>query len=210
MTESLTGLRLDEFCSALAAKRAVPGGGGAAALTGALGVALCSMAGNFTVGKPAYAHVEDELKRMLAEAEDVQKRLVALVDEDARAFERVSQSWRIPKDDPARAERVEEATRNACQAPLEMMRQCGRALKLLEEMEEAGSHLLLSDVACGALLCSAALEAASINVFVNTTSLHDRALAHTIESEADALLDTWLPRTRALSTRVALRVREVV
>ena len=66
MTESLTGLRLDEFCSALAAKRAVPGGGGAAALTGALGVALCSMAGNFTVGKPAYAHVEDELKRMLA------------------------------------------------------------------------------------------------------------------------------------------------
>ena len=195
MTESLTGLRLDEFCSALAAKRAVPGGGGAAALTGALGVALCSMAGNFTVGKPAYAHVEDELKRMLAEAEDVQKRLVALVDEDARAFERVSQSWRIPKDDPARAERVEEATRNACQAPLEMMRQCGRALKLLEEMEEAGSHLLLSDVAAEPC-CARRPWRRRVSRVVNTTSLHDRALAHTIESEADALLDTWLPRTR--------------
>lgn len=210
MTQALTAMGVEEFASALAAKQAVPGGGGAAALAGALGVALCSMAGNFTVGKKAYANVQDRLERVLGEAEGVRARLIALVDEDARAFSAVSAAWRIPKEDPARAAAVEEATLHACEAPLEMMRQCSRALQLLEEMERVGSHLLLSDVACGALLCASALEAASINVFVNTTTLSDRERAGAIEAEADELLHTWLPRTRALAARVSARVREVV
>jgi len=81
-----------DFAAALAAKESVPGGGGAAAYVGALGVALCSMVGNFTTGKKKYADVEEDVQRMLAEAETIRVRLIDLVDEDAAAFFPLSQA----------------------------------------------------------------------------------------------------------------------
>ncbi|MBQ9317022.1 MAG: cyclodeaminase/cyclohydrolase family protein, partial [Atopobiaceae bacterium] len=131
MSERLTDRSCESFASVLAAKESVPGGGGAAALVGALGVALCSMVGNFTTGKKTYAAVEDDVQRMLAEAQDVRLRLIALVEEDAEAFYPLSQAYAIPRDDPKRAEVLEEATKAACLAPVEMMRQICHAIELL-------------------------------------------------------------------------------
>ena len=207
MVERLTDLSCGEFAAVLAAKEAVPGGGGAAALVGALGVALCSMVGNFTSGKKTYADVEDDVRRMLGEAEDVRERLLGLVQEDAEAFSPLSQAYAIPREDPARAATLEEATKGACVAPVEMMRQVCHAIELLEEMGEKGSRMLLSDVACGALLCKAALEAASVNVFVNTKTLADRAYAEHVEAECDAMLDEYVPRAAACATHVMERIR---
>ncbi len=206
MSEKLTQAACDDFARRLAARDPVPGGGGAAALTGALGVALCSMVGNFTSGKKTYAAVEDDIRRMLADAEAVRERLVALVDEDAQAFYPLSQAYAIARDDPERAQVLEEATKRACEAPLEMMRQVARAIVLLEEMGEKGSRMLLSDVGCGALLCRAALEAASLNVFVNTCGLADRDFAQVAEQEANDLLGEYCPRAEACAARVRARV----
>jgi formiminotetrahydrofolate cyclodeaminase len=88
-----------------------------------------------------------------------------------------------------------------------MVRACAQAAELLEEMEEKGSVLLLSDVGCGALLCRAAMESAALNVFVNTKSLQDRAAAQRLEEEIDGLLAEYLPRTETVARRVAGRVR---
>lgn len=195
------------FAEALAAKRSVPGGGGAAALAGALAAALCSMVGNFTTGKRRYAVHEGDVRRMLADAEGARTRLLELVDEDAATFEPLSVAYGIPREDPTRAERLEAATKGACAAPVEMMEQTCRVIELLEEMGEKGSRMLLSDVGCGALLARAALEAASLNVYVNTRSLQDRDFAEGLERRCDRMLDEYAPRAEALEARVMGHIR---
>ena len=206
-TGSLADLSCRDFACELAARKSVPGGGGAAALAGALGIALCSMVGNFTAGKKRYAEVEEDVLRMMGEAEELRSKLIGLIDADAVAFEPLSRAYSIPRDDPARAQELEAATKEACSAPMEMMRACARSVELLEEMGEKGSRMLLSDIGCGAALCSAALMSASLNVFVNTKALADRAYAESLEQEADQLLATYAPRADALASLVARRIR---
>lgn len=207
MSSELTKLSCEEFSSVLAAKQPVPGGGGAAAYVGALGVALGAMVGNYTSGKKRYAAYQGDVERMIATAEEIRTRLVALVDADADAFYPLSQAYAIPKEDPTRADVLEAATKGALAGPLEMMRQIARAIELLEEMGEKGSRMLISDVGCGALLCRAALEAASLNVFVNTKSLADRGYAASVEAECDALLAEWCPRADAVVAQVTRSIR---
>ena len=208
MTEHLTDLSCDAFTRALAAKVPAPGGGGAAALAGALAVALCSMAGNFTAGKPRFAAVESDVQRILAEGEGLRARLVALVEADAHAFEPLAQAYRIPADDPSRTARIEDALRGACSVPIEIMRSCVRSLDLLEEMGEKGSRMMRSDVGCGAALAAGALRAAHLTVLVNTTSLAGDPVAEALEAEADGLLAAYIPRADALAAAVADAIRK--
>lgn len=208
MEERLTELSCEEFTERLAARESVPGGGGAAALVGALGIALCSMAGAFTVGKPRFAAVEDRVTRLMDEAEDIRYRLLELVHEDAEGFSPLSDAYALPKDDPARADAIERATEDACMAPLAMVGECCRAVTLLEEMGACCSRLLISDVACGALLVRAALETASVNVFVNTSALTDRTVANRIESTCSELIDEYVPRAERLASEMTRRISE--
>lgn len=207
MKEALTQQTCAEFTELLAARTSVPGGGGAAALVGALGAALCSMAGNFTLGRKKYAAVETDIRALLERGEQVRARLLALIDEDAEAFEPLSRAYAIPKDDPNRAETLEKATLRACAAPLEMLDQCARAVELLEEMLEKGSVMLLSDVGCGASCCRSALECAALNVYVNTRTLTDRAEAARLEARTDAVLREYGARAAAVAEKVTARLR---
>ena len=206
--KKLTDLSCTAFAEVLASKAPVPGGGGAAALAGALGGALCSMVGNFTTGKKKYAAYEDDVQRMLAEGETLRARLLELVEADAAAFEPLSRAYAIPKEDPTRDSVLEEAALNACKAPMEMVSCCGEALLLLEEMLEKGSRLLLSDVGCGALLCKAAMESAAMNVFVNTGSLQDRAVAVGMERQVDETLEKYLPMAERIAASVTATLRK--
>ena len=203
----LTGESCKDFAKLLASKASVPGGGGAAALVGALGVALCSMVGNFTVGKKKYAAVEEKVKSILERAESLRAQLLDLVDADARAFAPLAEAYGIPRDDPSRAEVLESATLNACKAPAEMVECCARALDLLDEMLEKGSAMLISDVGCGALLCRAAMESAAMNVFINTHTLNDRERAQTLESKIDSTLAEYGPKALKIVNRVNQAVR---
>ncbi len=208
MAEVLTDLSCTAFARELAAKVPAPGGGGAAALAGALAVALCSMAGNFTQGKARYAEVEDDMRRLLAEAEGLRGDLLALVEADAHAFEPLAHAYKIPADDPSRTEVLESALHGACAVPIDIMRSCARALDLLEEMGAKGSRLMRSDVGCGAALAAGALRAAHLTVLVNTTSLAGDPVARELEAEADRLLATYIPRADELAARIAEEIRE--
>jgi formiminotetrahydrofolate cyclodeaminase len=206
--KKLTDLSCTAFAEVLASKAPVPGGGGAAALAGALGVALCSMVGNFTTGKKKYAAYEEDVQRMLAEGETLRARLLELVEADAAAFEPLSRAYAIPKEDPTRDSVLEEAALNACKAPMEMVSCCGEALLLLEEMLEKGSRLLLSDVGCGALLCKAAMESAAMHVFVNTGSLQYSAVAVGMERQVDETLEKYLPMAERIAASVPAPLRK--
>lgn len=204
----LTQRSCEDFAAALASKTSVPGGGGAAALVGALSVALCSMVGNFTAEKKKYAAYEADIQRILTESEALRLRLLALVDADAVAFEPLSRAYAIPKDDPSRAQIMEEATLTACQAPLEMVSCCAQVLKLLEELLEKGSRLLLSDVGCGAYLCKAALQSAALSVYVNTGTLQDRDTAARLEQQVEETLRIYLPLADHIAAAVTAQIRK--
>jgi formiminotetrahydrofolate cyclodeaminase len=204
----LTDMTCSEFTQTLAAKAPVPGGGGAAAMTGAFGACLCSMAANYTVGKKKYAAYEDELQEVLTETASIRDELLRLTQQDAENFEPLSKAYGIPKDDPGRANALEKATLAALQPPMDMMRTIKRSVELLERMTVIGSVIMMSDVGCGALLAESALKSAALNVFVNTGCLTDRDRAEEIEKEADAILSEYVPRAQKVAETVTSGIRK--
>lgn len=208
MPMRLTELPCEEFSDRLAGHNASPGGGGAAALVGALGAALCSMAGAFTLGRPRFADVADEVRDILDEADDVRMRLTELVDDDVDGFAPLMEAYALPRDAPGRAEAVESATQGACMAPLAMMGECCRAVALLERMAALCPELMRSDVASGAFLVAAALQTSAVNVFVNAAALRDRAQASLLDAACDEMLDEWLPRAVGLGRSLLDEIRE--
>lgn len=184
---------IGDFSEALASKAAVPGGGGASALCGALGAALASMVGNLTAGKKKYAQYEGDIQLILEKAERLREELLGCIDRDAEGFEPLSRAYSIPKDDPSRAAVMEGALRAACEPPMEIMRLAAEVLELHTELLVKGSRIMLSDVGVGALCCRAALMGGSLNVFTNTKLMGDRERAAEFEGEVKALLDKYVP-----------------
>jgi len=198
----------NEFVEILSSKSAVPGGGGASAFVGAIGTALGAMVGNLTTGKKKYADVEADIIELLDKASALQAELLRLVDEDAVVFEPLSKAYGIPKDDPAREQVMEDALKLACTVPMDIMRLCARAIELHEEFAKKGSVLALSDAGVGAIFCKAALQGASLNVFINTQSMTDKSYARSIEAEADAILNKYTVMADDVFNSVTNRIRK--
>lgn len=184
-------MNLSDFTAVLAAKDAVPGGGGASALVGAIGIALGNMVGSLTVGKKKYAAVEEDVKTLMAEAENLRGELMQLIEDDATAFAPLAKAYGIPKDEPNRDEIMEAALKEACSVPMDIMRTVCAALDLIVGFAEKGSALAISDAGVGAVCCKAALQGASLNVFINTKSMKDRECAQALEAEADDMLKKY-------------------
>ena len=180
-----------EFARALAAKTSVPGGGGASALVAALGAALGSMVGNFTLGKAKYADVEGDIRALMDEAEELRERLLACIDQDAAAFEPLSRAYGIPKDTPGRDETLERCLHDAAAVPMEILRLSCRAIELQRDFAEKGSAMMVSDAGTGVAFCQAALYGAALNVKVNTRLMKDRDFAQAMDAEAEGLTDKY-------------------
>lgn len=197
---------IDKFLAELASSAPTPGGGGAAALCGALGIALGNMVGNLTLGKKKYAGVQEDIAELNAKAEALRAGFVALVDADAEAFAPLSRAYSIPKDDPARDEIMEPALLRAAEAPLEIMRKCAEALELISGYAAKGSALAISDAGCAAALCGAAMEAAALNVKINTKSMKNRAVADNINAEMNELLQKYFALSQEIYNDVSGRL----
>ncbi|MBP3884846.1 MAG: cyclodeaminase/cyclohydrolase family protein [Olsenella sp.] len=212
MSDCLRDRGLSDFSKDLAARTPVPGGGGASAYVGALGAALASMAGAFTddrgvAGCEGGAGCERRLADILREADEARVTLVGLVDEDAAAFLGLSRAYKLDRAEPGRAEAIEAATRRATEVPLEIMRKTCRVVELSEELERIANPRLISDVGCAALLAASAIEAASLSVLINTSSMADRTRAEAVEGECDHMVEEYVTRARDVARRVSDRVR---
>ena len=196
-----------DFTQELASPAPVPGGGGASALAAAIGISLGDMVGELTAVKKRYADVEEDIQRLMARAQALRLRFLELVDADAEAFAPLARAYGIPKDAPGRAAVMEEALRTACSVPMDIMRACGEALDIIEEFAAKGSKIAISDAGCGAILCKAAMQAASLNIFINTKSMKDRACAAALEEEANALLAKYTALGDAVFAAVTDRIR---
>ena len=182
-----------EFTELLASKAPVPGGGGASALVGAIGIALGDMVGELTVGKKKYADVEEDVKALMAKAQDLRVRLLACVNKDAEAFEPLSRAYGIPKDDPSRDGIMEKCLRDAAAAPLEILDLCCEAIELQREFADKGSVLAVSDAATGVVFCWSAMYGAAVNVKVNTKAMKDRAYADKLNAHVDEQMAKYWP-----------------
>ena len=198
----------DEFVEVLSSKAAVPGGGGASALVGAVGIALGAMVANLTIGKKKYAEVEADMIELLDKAVALQTELLKLVDEDAVVFEPLSKAYGIPKDDPTREQVMEDALKLACTVPMDIMRLCARAIELQDEFAKKGSVLALSDAGVGAAFCKSAMQGASLNVYINTQSMTDRNYASSVEAEADAIIGKYCVMADDIFNAVTGRLRK--
>ncbi len=186
---------IDSFIKELSSKAPIPGGGGASALVGSLSAALTHMVAALTVGKPKYASVEDEMKALLIQTETLTDRFLTLMDEDAAAFEPLAQAYRLPREtDAEKAEKarvMELALKSAVQPPLQIMETCALALPLIAFCAKEGSVVAVSDAGVAASLCRAALEGASLNVFINTQGMQDRVFAASLNQRASELLSLY-------------------
>ena len=181
------------FTEQLASKAPVPGGGGASALVGAIGIALGDMVGELTVGKKKYAAVEEDVKALMAKAQDLRVRLLGCVNKDAEAFAPLSRAYGIPKDDPTRDEVMEACLRTAAAAPMEILDLCCEAIELQREFADKGSVLAVSDAATGVVFCWSAMYGAAVNVKVNTKAMKDRAYADKLNAHVDEQMAKYWP-----------------
>lgn len=180
-----------EFVAVLASNEPAPGGGGAAALVGAIGTALGNMVGSLTVGKKKYADVEAEIIALQAKCDALQAELLDQVPADAEGFLPLAKAYGIPKDDPTRDAVMEEATVIACRVPVRIMELCCEALDAIAVFAEKGSRLAVSDAGCGAVIVKSALQAASLNVFINTKTLKNRETAEEMNAKCLGMLEKY-------------------
>jgi formiminotetrahydrofolate cyclodeaminase len=180
------------FADILASKSAVPGGGGAAALVGALGSALGMMYLNLSIGKKKYAQHEADFQKKVEDLGAIKDELLSCVEEDAAAFRPLAKAYSMPKDTEVERERyretLETALYTACGVPEKIMDLCEEALDAIEAVAGKGSELAKSDAAAAAMLCMAALNAAHLNVLINTTSMSNRVEAEAITDRCDSKL----------------------
>lgn len=201
----------NEFVEVLSTKAPVPGGGGASALVGAIGCALGNMVGSLTVGKKKYAEVEAEIRDLQAKCDTLQKEFLELVEKDAEVFEPLSKAYGMPKEtEEEKAEKarvMEIVLKDACSVPMEIMEKCCEAIELLSVFAEKGSVIAISDAGVGASVCRSALEGASLNVYINTKSMADRAYAEELNQKADQMLYVYGKKADEIFKQVMGRLK---
>ena len=201
----------NEFVEVLGSKAPVPGGGGASALVGAVGTALGNMVGALTVGKKKYADVEEEMKELMAKATTLQDELLHLIERDAEVFEPLSKAYGMPRETEAekaeKARVMEIVLKDACSVPMEIMEKCCEAIDLIVEFAAKGSALAISDAGVGAAFCKAALEGASLNVYINTKSMKNRECAEELNRKCDEMLAVYTVKADEIFRNVLGRLK---
>ena len=207
----LMNLSCKAFLEDLAGRAPTPGGGGAAALVGAAGAALGNMVGSLTIGKKKYAAVEADILVLNRRATALRKRLEGLVQADADAFTPLAAAYKLPKETPEqqahKAAVLETALEGACAVPLEIMSACCEGIALAAEYVEKGSVMAVSDAGCAALFCKAALQAAGLNVSINTRLMADKAHAAALNAQADAMLAEFVPQADQIHEKLTHSLR---
>lgn len=205
---SFQEMSLTNFSEVLASGAPTPGGGSASALSGALAAGLAAMVARTTAASKKFADRAEQMNQVATEADQLRGEFLALVDEDARAFDQVMAAFRMPKETPeqqaARSQAIQQAYRAAVEPP---MRVCTRSLRVLElaaQVAEQGNPSAASDAGVGALLAATALEGGALNVQINLGSIKDdgfrNAQAERIraaQAQGQALRDKVLATVRA-------------
>lgn len=190
------------FADETASESPAPGGGSISAYMGALGAALGTMVANLSGHKAGWDERWEEFSNWAEKGRGIQDRLIALVDEDTEAFNRIMAVFAMPKksaeEKAARSAALQEATLYATQVPLRTMKTAFEAFELLEAMAKEGNPSSVSDAGVGALAARSAVLGAHLNVRINAAGLKDRETADRLLSEAQDIADKAVAREQEI------------
>ncbi len=192
MTE-IKDTRLSDYLDELAGKQATPGGGSAAALSGAQAASLVSMVCNLTIGKKKYVEVEEEMQALLRQSEDLRQHLLGMIQADVQVFDRLMSCYGLAKEtDTEKAHRIEQiqlALKEATQVPLQCAKACSEVLSLCEIAAEKGSLGVISDAGVAVMSAYNGLKSAALNVYINTGAIKDQDFNQKTLAELEELLE---------------------
>lgn len=188
---ALTKLTVQDFVSELASANPTPGGGSASALAGAIAAGLVEMACNLTVGREKFRDVEEELRIVLARSGELRAQLMAAVDEDTVAYDKVSQAYKLPKasdaEKAARSAAIQDALKYATEVPLRVAQAAMEVSQLALIALEKSNPNVSSDARVARVIADAAREGATANVEINLGSITDGEFIDRINSEMEGL-----------------------
>ena len=194
----LAELSVRRFAETVASEAPAPGGGSVAALEASLGAALTAMVASLTQGRKKYAEYAENAALVQQKAGALQDRLLALMEEDSRAFLQVSEAFSLPKDSEEqkvlRSAAIQEGLKTCTRTPMEMMRLCEGAISLAFDFLEKGFNLSsASDLGVAFLSLQSAMQGAWLNVLINLSSIKDPAFVREYREEGEAILKRSLP-----------------
>lgn len=202
----LSEKRIWEFVDELSSDSPAPGGGSVAALIGSLASGLVSMVANLTVGKKGYEDYFDKMKEVAIKVQNLKDELVSLIDKDTEAFNRLMDTFRMPKKTDeqikAREDAIQEATKGAISVPLEVMSRSRDVLDLAKEAAESGNINAVSDAGCSALCAKAGIESAYLNVLINLKGLKDEKFKEDVQKKSEKI--------RTEKEKLAKEIMEIV
>lgn len=174
---------LTQFVEDLAGDAPAPGGGSVAAYAGAMSAALAAMVARLTVGKKRYQDAGERMAAVIAAADPLSARFVALLDADTAAYNQVVAAFKLPKsteaEKAARSAAVQQAFKHAAEVPLETLETAARLVELLEAVVSAGNPNCITDAGTAVHLCRTCAHAAAYNVRINLGSIRDAAFVET-------------------------------
>ena len=189
----LTEKPVSNFLDELASNAPAPGGGSVAAVSGALGAALVSMVCNLTLGKKAYADVQDEIAELLSKSEALRQELTNLLEEDVKAYTGYSVAAKMPRGtEEEKAERqvvMQAALKVATDVPLTIAEAAVKVMDLCMPAAEKGNKWAVSDAGVAVLMAEASLRSAALNVLINLCSLKDEEFVANRRAKLDSLLE---------------------
>ena len=208
----MTDMNMKTFLDELSSSAPVPGGGGACGYVAAVGMSLGTMVANLTTGKKKYAQYQEEIEQMIKDTSKLTEELAECMDKDAASFRPLADAYGLPKNTPEeiahKEEVMEKALVVASEAPLAMMEKILEAMMLLDRLSVIGSRIALSDVGVGIKLCEAAMNGASLNVYINTGMMKDKDYADKLNSKADDLIKRSEELAGITYTRVLKEIRK--
>ena len=187
----LVNMSLKDFMNETASESVAPGGGSVSAYMGALGTALGTMTANISGHKRGWDDRWKEFSDWAEKGKEIQNKLLALVDEDTRAFSKILDAFGLPRTtDEERSLRhlaVQAATREASLVPFRVMETAFLAFELLRYMVTHGNPNSVTDSAVGALAVRSCIKGAFLNVKINTNGLDDREFVKELLSKGEEL-----------------------
>ena len=187
-SKRLVDMTCTEFAIETASESPAPGGGSISAYMGALAAALGTMVANLSSHKAGWDERWEEFSDYAERGQELVSRLLALVDEDTEAFNRIMAVFAMPKttaeEKAARSAALQSATLYATEVPLKTMKASFECFEIVKAMAEIGNPNSVSDAGVGALAARSAVLGAELNVKINAAGLKDREVAERLISEA--------------------------
>lgn len=169
----IRGMTVEDLCNKIKEKTPTPGGGAVGAVIAALGASLNSMVANLTVGKKKYEDFDGMMQEVLAHMDLIIEKALNLAEADIKAFDSVMEAYKLPKEDPQKQEKIQEALKKAIETPFELVACARDVMKFSEIVARWGNKNAVSDAFSAAELARAACKIGEYNVMINLKSIDD-------------------------------------